>query len=450
MGLGKLTALWGRVRDSLWFLPSVMTVAAIALAIVTIQLDLAGVADVPEPDESAEGPGPLRLLFSGTPDGARQILSAIASGLITVTGVVFSVTIVALQLASTQFTPRILRNFTADRGNQVVLGMFIATFTYALLVLRVVRGDEGVGAFVPNLSLTVAMTLTLVSIGFLIFFINHAARSVQASVIIDRVSSDALRTISQTLPGDAPGLVRDDVERHVPRGQGTIVAARTTGYLQGVDEEALMDLLDAEAYTIRMEPAVGDFVMAGAALVTLWPAGPGADSDVADEIRSAFILGFERTPHMDAELPVVELSDIAVKALSPGINDPTTATHCLDRLAEIVVEFGRREPPPRVHIHPTSGGVLILPRIAFEHFVGTALDQIRHFGAGNPHFAMTILERLGEMGKLLPPNRHPPLARQAQAVRRAALSARPESSDAADIERAAADALVDLDAGSGP
>lgn len=447
MGLDRLTALWDRVRDSLWFLPTAMTVAAAILAVVTIQLDLAGVADVPEASESADGPGPVRLLFSGTPDGAREILSAIASSLITVTGVVFSVTIVALQLASTQFTPRILRNFTADRGNQLVLGVFIATFTYALLVLRVVRSDVGVGAFVPNLSLTVALALTLVSIGFLIYFIDHAARSVQASVIIDRVAHDALRALRRTLPGDAPGPVRDDVERHVPRGQGTIIAARTTGYLQGVDEHALMQLLDREAYTIRMETEVGHFIITGGPLVTVWPAGVDADSEVAEQIRGAFILGHERTPHMDAELHVVELSDIAVKALSPGINDPTTATNCLDRLADLVVQFARREPPPRVHIHPGTGGVLILPRLGFEQFVNTALDQIRHFGAGNPHFAITILRRLGEIGRLLSSDHHPPLARQARAVRAAALSLEPESTDAAEIERAAADALAALGGG---
>lgn len=444
MDLDRLTALWTRMRDSLWFIPTTFTIAAALLALLTVQLDMNGVLAIPAPTEgeSSDTPEAMRIAFSGTADGARSVLNAIAAGLITVTGVVFSVTIVAIQLASTQFTPRILRNFTADRGNQLVLGVFIATFTYALLVQRVVRGEAGeIGAFVPNLSVTVALALALTSIGFLIFFIDHAARSVQAAVIIDRVTSDALRTIRRTLPDRVSGGVDDDVAAHLPPDPGRPVLAHSSGYVQGVDRDALLGLLGEGCRTIRLEPHVGDFIMRGGVLATAWGPETGAeDPDLDDRIRGAFILGYERTPRMDAELGVVELVDIAVKALSPGVNDPTTATICLDRLCEIIVEFGRRDPPPRVHRLEGKAGALILPGPEFHHLVETALDQIRHYGAENPHFVISVLRRLAELGRLLPADLHPPLARQAEAALREGLSHQPDPADARRMQQASAQA----------
>ena len=452
MNLDRLTAIWTRVRDNLWFLPAVLTLGAVILAMVTIQLDMADVFDFPEPpaDTEPDGPGPLRLAFAGTADGARNVLNAIATGLITVTGVVFSVTIVALQLASTQFTPRILRNFTADRGNQLVLGVFIATFTYALLIQRVVRGEDGaMGSFVPHLSVTVALVLALVSIGFLIFFIDHAARSVQAAVIIDRVAEDGHRRIERTLRdlGTEGEVVREEVAP--PPGPGTVVESTANGYLQGVDRTALLELLSERGRTIRIEPHVGDYIMRGGTLATLWPAAD-PEGELAERIRAAFFTGYERTPHLDIELAVVELVDIAVKALSPGINDPTTATICLDRLTELVTDLGRREPAPAAQRHPESGALLILSRPSFEHFVETALNQIRHFGAGNPHFAASMMRRLAQAGRLVPAERHAPLRRQAEDLLRDALAHGPGPADEARVAEAAAEAFAVLGGGAPP
>ena len=450
MDLDKLTAVWTRVRDSLWFLPTVFTVVATGLAILTVQLDLNGVLAPPAPSEAADSPQAMRIAFAGTANGARSVLNAIATGLITVTGVVFSVTIVAIQLASTQFTPRILRNFTADRGNQLVLGVFIGTFTYALLVQRVVRGESGeAGSFVPNLSVTVAMGLALISIAFLIYFIDHAAKSVQAAVIIDRVTVETLETIRRTLPDEIGGPIDEDPDPYVPDRPGSSVTSRSSGYVQGVDRDALLDLLERKGRTIRLAPHVGDFILKGDLLATVWPAEDEADGEeLGGAIRDAFILGYERTPRLDPELGVVELVDIAVKALSPGINDPTTATICLDQLSRIIVEFGRRQPPETVHRHPENGGLLILPRPEFPHLVDTAFNQIRHFGADNPHFAGTMLRRLTAVGRLIPAERRAPLALQAEALLREALSHDPPAIDAASLEHVAKEALEVLRPGS--
>ena len=457
MGLDNVTVIWNEVRDSLWFLPALLTLASVALAFVTIQIDVAGLL----PDAPAG-----IWLFSGTASGARGVLTAIASGFITVTGVVFSITIVALQLASTQFTPRILRNFTADRANQVVLGVFIATFTYALLVLRVVRGEQGgvtpedvagggqltepISAFVPNLSVTVAVVLAVLSIGFLIFFIDHAARSVQASVIIDRVTHDALETVGRRLPerlgesGERPAQVV------IPDAQGTVITASRSGYVQGIDEDDLLELLEHGTLTIRMEPGIGDFLLPGSPLATVWPAGPATRDEVQETVRHAFILGHERTPHRDLELGVIELADIAVKALSPGINDPTTAILCLDRLAEILLDAGRREAPARVRRSPAGEGVLILPRTEFETLVNTALDEIRHYGAENHRFAIAFLHRLGELGALLPHHRRPPVARHVAALLRSARAVVRDPGDLNRVETAGRQALDYLGVSESP
>jgi uncharacterized membrane protein len=451
MGLHKLRAFWNRVRDSLWFVPALLTLGSAALAFLTIQLDVIGVL----PDSPAG-----LILFSGTASGARGVLTAIASGFITVTGVVFSVTIVALQLASTQFTPRILRNFTADRVNQVVLGAFIATFTYALLVLRVVRGETGgmtpadveagaraatesVDTFVPHLSVTVAVGLAVVGIGFLIFFIHHAAQSVQAGVIIQRVTEDALSTVDRLLPERVGEPEEDRVDAATPDAEGSIVTAHRSGYVQGVDEGSLMALVKADGFTIRMEPEIGDFVLEGGTLATLWPAGLEADEAVVDAVRDAFVFGHARTPHADAELGVIELADIAVRALSPGINDPTTAVLCVDRLCEVLLAYARRERPRRVRGLP-GGGTLILPLTPFSDLVDTAFDEIRHYGVENPRFAISFLDRLGELGNVLPHDSRPPVARHAAALLRVARTVVRSDTDLHRVEVAARRALQRL------
>ncbi len=437
MGLDKLTALWNRAKDSLWFVPAMMTLAAGGLAYAAVWLDLAGV--LPRSQASI-------WIFSGSASGARGVLTAIASGFITVTGVVFSVTIVALQLASTQFTPRILRNFMADRGNQVVLGAFIGTFTYALLVLRVVRGGDGSGAlaggsaestaFVPNIAVTGAVVLAIVSIGLLIYFIDHSARSVQASSIIHRVTDDGMRALQRLLPETVGVPTHDEVESVIPASLGNVIVAERSGYVQGLDHSALLELLDRGSLTIRIERRVGDFLLPGTAVATVWPAGTDIDGDgTVDTVRDAFIVGRQRTPHMDLELALIELVDVAVKALSPGINDPTTATLCVDRIIELLLAFAQRTLPGRVRRSDHGRGALVLPRPEFGSLMTVSFDQIRHFGAGNPRFAITLLDRLEQLGTLVPHGHRPTVARHAAATLRTASTRVEEGSDRAQLRR---------------
>jgi uncharacterized membrane protein len=466
--LKRIQVLWGEVRDSLWFLPGLLTLAGAALAVATVALndriiDALGI----QPDE-------IWWLFGAGSDGARAILSAITGSLIQVTGVVFSVTIIALQLASSQFTPRVLRTFTSDRANQYVLGVFIGTFTYALLVQRAVRssGDDSDG-FVPALAITLAILLTLVSIGFLIFFINHATRSIQASVIISNVAEDT-RTIGERIfarergdtnvragaaragTADSAGRVSGTGPERNTSGDVTRPAAADTegadgpprrvgearaGYVQAIDEDRLFELADSHDLHVRVEQGIGDFVLPGQALLAAWPERR-VDDTLAEALSETFVLGLERTPRQDFELGLVELVDIAVKALSPSINDPTTAMMALDRLAELLVVIGRHE---RLDCERRNGDgrlCLIVRRPSFERAVTLTFDQVRHHGGGDPAVMGHMLDLLGDIGELICAGHRPRVERAIETARAHVERAIPEPADRLRV-LAAADKSLD-------
>lgn len=403
--LARIHMLWVTVRDSLWFVPAALTVASAILALILIEIE----------ERHGELVASGRLLWDGGPEGTRGMLTAIASSLITVTGVVFSVTIVALQLASSQFTPRLLRNFTADRSNQVVLGVLIGTFTYSLLVLRAVRsGTEApdVEVFVPRIASTVALILVLVSIAFLIYFIDHASKSIQVSVIVDRVTRLTKQHVAERLPEPREGQV---VPQWVqPEGEPGQVRAGESGYLQAVDEGSLIRLCQEKEIWMRMKAHMGQFVLENLPLASVWPEEK-IDDQVVQEVRRAFVLGHEPTPEQDIEFGVIEISDIAVKALSPAINDPTTALRCIDRLGEILTMIGRRRSghPSR---HPQDPVRYLADTLDYERIVGLAFDQIRHFGADNPTIGRKLVDLLTQMLTVVPGENHPPLRSQLAAV----------------------------------
>jgi uncharacterized membrane protein len=414
----KIRVLWAEIRDSLWFIPGLLTLggALLAIAVVAFNDDIIDALGV-EPDE-------IWWLFGAGSDGARSILDAISGSLIQVTGVVFSVTIIALQLASTQFTPRVLRTFTADRSNQVVLGVFIGTFTYALLVQRAIRssGDDSDG-FVPALAITVAILLTLFSIGCLIYFINHAARSIQASVIIHNVTRDT-REIGERIfaredrvrrrradpdladEGDAAPDGCRGGEEEEDEGEPHYIGERAGGYVQGIDEKHLFELADAHDLRLRIEHGIGDFVLPGEPLLAVWPAGRVSD-ELDRAFRKRFVMGLERTPRQDFEFGLIELVDIGVKALSPSINDPTTAMMALDRLAELLVIMGRHNALDCERRNGAGRLCLTVRRPSFEKGLALTFDQIRHHGADDPALMGRMLDLLGDIGVLVLPEHRP-------------------------------------------
>lgn len=425
----RLHLAWARVRDSLWFIPSVGVLSAMLLATLAVL--------VPTPDTSNRF---ARLWFyTGGADGARQMLSAIAASLITVTGTVFSVTIVALQLASSQFTPRVLGTFVADRVNQLVLGIFIGTFTYSLLVLRTIRSEADTrDALVPHVAVTLALLLLLVSIGALIVFIDHAAQSIRASVVLQREADRGRARVAELFPERVgePAGARPPSPPQIPAGEPAAIVADVAGYLQSVDASALWHVA-GPPLLMRMEVHVGAFVIPGKPLVSVWPAERARDPAVVSAVRTTFVIGPERTSEQDVEFGIIAIGDIAIRALSPSINDPTTAMHAIDRLTEILADFGTRRRPDRVRESPDGTVRLIALDTSFERAVGLAFDQIRHFGAANPTIGKRLLESLADLAHVVPEEDRAVITSQAHAVLRAARRAVEDPEELAQIERLA-------------
>jgi uncharacterized membrane protein len=391
-----LTTWWFDWQQSLWFLPAVITAGSVVLALVMVRLD----------QELALSPGGhYTWAFGGGASGARGVLAAIAGSIITVTGTVFSITIVALQLASSQFSPRLLRTFTSDRGVQTVLGVFVGTFTYCLLVLRSVRSElEDGAAFVPAVSVTGGVALALLSIGFLIFYIHHVARSIQVATIAERVTRDTSRLVDVIWSPDDPREVTDNRTNRLilPTGTRATITADHSGYLQRIVLDGLFGLGDGDAMTIRIEPCVGDFALAGMPLASVWP--PSACTDqVRDAVRGACQLGRERTLAEDVEFGLQQLADIAIKALSPGINDPTTATICIDRLGELLGRIVQREQPESFQTRPNVPIAVIVSPPSVARLLDTAFAQVRHYGAGDAIVMAHLLKILGNLATLALP-----------------------------------------------
>lgn len=335
----RLRTHWLRVVDSLWLLPAIMVLGAILLAVGLIEAE--GLIDA---SLSEQWP---RLFGSGA-DGARGMLTAIASSMITVAGTVFSVTIVALSLAASQYSPRVLRTFTSDRPTQVVLGVFVGIFVYCLVVLRTIRG-AGEIEFVPSLAVMGGLVLALVGIAFLVFFIHHLAQSIQASSIVSRVAAATLRTVEHLFP-DMGRPVEPDAEASAASGgEWAAVTAEATGYVIRVNSAALLAFARRVGRVVRMRAGIGDFVLEGQVLAELEGPAP-VEAAFQRELNAIYAVDVQRTITQDAVYGIQQLVDIACKALSPAMNDASTAGLCIDRLTEILVLLARRriESPLRV------------------------------------------------------------------------------------------------------
>jgi uncharacterized membrane protein len=405
----KLLRLWLHIKNSIWFIPSVCTIMAIVLAIVTIGIDRRF-----QLDRAMFGQW---FFFGVGAEGARGVLGVIAGSIITVTGVVFSITVVALQLASSQFTPRVLRSFIADRTNQIVFGGFIGTFTYALLVQRTVRvEDDDLQRFVPSISVNIAVLLALVSMGLLIRFIDHITRSIRASHIISRVSHDTCEAIDSLFPEQFGRPASTDLAQLeatlAQRDEPLRVCAEQAGYLQTIDARSIFRVDTNAPLIIRLEQVIGTFVLPGDLLLSVWADAPVDEAKLCSDLRSACVLGMNRTNDQDVAWGLVELSDIAIKALSPGINDPTTAAMVIDRLGESLVILGNRPLPARLRTDADGRIQVIAQCITFAQAVELAFAQIRHYGAEHPQIIARLRDMMERVATLVPEQQRLPLRDQ--------------------------------------
>jgi uncharacterized membrane protein len=433
----KLMALWKRVTDSLWFIPALLTLGSAVLALLLIAYNDQLVGDL----DAAE----LWWLFGGSADGARSVLESISGSIITVTGVVFSVTIIALQLASSQFTPRVLRQFMASRSNQLVLGVFIGTFTFTLLVQRTVNSGEVGEEFIPAVAVTVALLLALTSIGFLIYFIDHAARSIQASTIIANVTQDTLAAVATVFPEQVEGARgRPDVaaEELTPAdaGEGCRVPARKAGYLQAVARKELQKIATKHQLLARVEVEIGLYVLPGQPILTVWPA-QGVTDEIKTELCDVMIFGFDRTQHQDIKHGMIELMDIAVKGMSPAINDPTTAINAIHGLSRILLDLAWRERGDTADEDDDGRTVVIMRRPRLDDITDVAFNQIRHYSADNATVAATMMETLGLLAAQSPQEARAPFIRHLEEIIRTANARITDETDVKRIQAAAAEAL---------
>lgn len=378
--------LWDSLRSSYWFLPAAMMLAAVGLAAVTTRLD-----------ETVHRPGVstvwLRWIWAGGSEGAREVLSIIGSTAINVAGVTFSITIVALTLASSQFGPRMLRNFMRDTGNQVVLGTFVATHVYCLLALRTVRGAEG--DFVPHISLATGLALAFISLAVLIYFIHHVASSIRAENLIANVAEDLHEAIGKIFP-DEIGEPAPRKERQLPRGEPAPVRVRGRGYIQALDHEALLVLATEEDIVVRLEHRPGDFVSEGDVLARVWPAERCAPA-IRDRIADACLLGRHRTQIQDVEYSLHQLVEIAVRALSAAYNDPFTAMSCLDWLGSVLSRLARCELPSAWRSDSTGRLRVIAGATLYADMVDTAFNQIRQHSRRSVSVILRLLTVIGRV-----------------------------------------------------
>ena len=389
------------LRTSLWPIPAAGVAIAVLAGLGTVALDHATAAD---------------LGFTGGAEAARSVLSTIAAAMITFTGLVFSITIVALQLASGQFSPRVMRTFLRDNSSKVALATFVATFSYALTVLRATRADD-----VPGISVNVAIVLIFASVAVFIRYIDHTAHAIRAAAIIDAVAEETRATIERLYPVDAV-----PVTAPARLGEDPVVVANTRGpgVVTGFDGELIVARAARAGGVVVLRAAVGDFVPAGAPLLELHGTDP-----VRCPVDGCISLGRERTMRQDAAFGLRQLVDLAAKALSPGINDPTTAVQAIDQLHDILRRLAAG-PMPTGRMTDADGVVrLVFTSMAWKDYVSLAIDEIRIYGAGSLQVMRRLRSMLEDLLSITDEARQEPLHEQLRLLEAAAEREFPDARD---------------------
>lgn len=410
----QLSYLRDYSTENLWVIPTLLTASAIALSFALGALDRSGWGET----LASQG-----WLYAIDPPGARLTLSTIAGSMITVTSLVFSLTILALTVAAQQLGPRLLRSFVRDRVTQVVLGVFLSTFVFSLLVLRTVR-DTGGEDFVPYCSLTVAMVLAVGSFGALIFFIHHIAVTIQADAVIANVTAELHGVLAKTFPKPAEGSARGDPEpdaaaaRAAIRDGGIPVRAGKSGYIQIIDHDGLVQTAAERDLVIGLPARSGHFVIADST-VALVASAEAVDSKLGEAVRGCILIGDRRTPAQDPEFLFANLVEIAVRALSPGVNDNYTATASIDRLCEVLADVLRRGPAPSSFADQSGTVRLVRTPPGFAHLLDSAFNEIRQSAEANVAILSRLADRLvmlaalaGRPGELEVLRRHGDWVRQ--------------------------------------
>lgn len=367
-----------RLSSSLFFVPMAFVLTAVVLGEVMLLVD-ERVQHVPQ-------------RFTATVDSARAVLSVVAGATLGFAGVAFSVSLLLISLASSQYSPRVVHGLFRDPFNRRIMGIVVGTFTYCLVVLRSVRGpfEDSGQPLVPSLSILLAVALGVVSVLSIVSFISHSAHSMDVSVILRRVMAEALAAVRAGWPES--GMAKEESSAEVPPGDGFIVAFETEGWVQYVDYEALLGGLEPGS-CLRMATVAGRFAIPGTETCTIWPAPKDPDRARRSVLHNV-VLGETRSMQQDATYGVRQIADVALKALSPGINDPTTAQDALFHLGAVVREMLAREAPSHRRSGSEGRSLLSPEAITHEELVGLAFDEIRVASAGMPTVQIYLLETL--------------------------------------------------------
>ena len=395
-------ALREYANGALWVLPGIAGLAALGVGALMSQIDVA-------PDSPLAS-----FAFQGTADDARALLVAISGTVVTTIALVLGLTVVALQLSSTQFSPRLLRNFLRDRPNQVVLGIFVATFAYSAAGLYTVGVESGarVEEF-PRFAVSGAMLLLFVSLASVVFFADHLAHSIQIDAITRRAELGTLAVVRAGSPDVG-------VDTPQPPAWAVPLLGERSGYVQTVHPEQVLPLASRHGVTVRLHPRVGEHVVSGTALGWIWSTSADDPSPDPYEVQRALVravrVGFERTLQQDVGFGIRQLADVACKALSPAINDPYTAVQAIDHLKVIFCEIARRPLGDVIARDTTGRGMVIVPGRRFEELLGITCGLIRRYGAREPTVTLALLRLLDTCAGLVGDDRRRLSAIDEQAV----------------------------------
>lgn len=407
-----------------------MITAAILLSFITVAIDEAY-------------PGRLQDILGwidiADPDGAHAFLSVVSGSMIGVTGVTFSITIVALVQASSQFGPRILNTFLRDRGNQFVLGTFVATYTYCLLIIRSVTNTPE-RVFVPNFSLFVAILFAVFSVAVLVYFFHHVTVILQADHVIASLGRDLDKSIARIFPEtlDYSGYGQalkseEDLPSYIDEEAATIVESETAGYMQAIGIEALVNLAEEHEIFLRVPHRPGDFIQKEGRLIDVWPDRFDREN-IEEKLQNTFIIGDQRLRINDIEFMVNQLVEIAVRALSPGINDPFTAMSCIDQLGSGLSGLMARSIPHGYHYDSKGQLRLMTDSLTFSGIIEAAFNQIRQNASSDVAVTIRLLDALKAMApQVQTREQRDILSKQAEMLNRSREQV-PEKWDREDIE----------------
>ncbi len=378
----RLSGWLERIRASLFFVPMLGVITSIGAGFVGLAVD-----------RRLGQQQALPIVLTSTVDSSRALLSTIAGATITFAGIAFSVSLLIIQQASSQYSPRVVHTLFRDPFNRRVMGLVVGTFTYCVIVLRSVRSpfEQGGQPVIPNLSVAVAVVLGIGTILAIVAFINHSAHTMDVSEILERVRRESIDLIRREWPPAEPGQPRPQLD-DAPAEPGVAISFRNSGWVQQIDFDAVLHCLPVGT-ELRLETYPGRYAIEGTPVATLWPR-PSELDDVERAVRAAVVVGATRTMQQDVSYGLRQLADVALKALSPGINDPTTAQDAIVHSAAVLFELLQRDPPPAVRDGVDGTRVVVAQQPTHDDLVRLAFEETRRAAAAQPAVCVYLLEAL--------------------------------------------------------